>query len=148
MLWALEAHDPDAWLKPEQGSEAEMLALINACDGGFKFALDRYKYPERYTDFDPLVQRATGAAFLMQLEQGLQNSAYLFGSRPALADMAIAPFVRQFAHTDKEWFAAQAWPKLQAWLNAILDSEIYALAMTRYAPWQEGQAITYFPSGK
>ncbi|MEG2629986.1 MAG: glutathione S-transferase N-terminal domain-containing protein, partial [Comamonas sp.] len=43
MLWALRQNDPDGWLAPTEGSEAEMLALINDLDTRFKPALDRCK---------------------------------------------------------------------------------------------------------
>jgi glutathione S-transferase len=146
MLWALEQSDSKKWLTPESGSLADMLTLIAECDGDFKFNLDRYKYPERYPDvIDPFCCRLSASEFLMSLEQRLGQSRYLYGSRPSLADMAIAPFVRQFAHTDKAWFASQPWPKLQIWLVEILESAIYETAMTRYAPWQEGQPVTWFP---
>lgn len=146
MLWALQQNDPENWLAPGSDSLADMLTLIAQCDGDFKFNLDRYKYPERYADaLAPSVYRSSAGQFLLALEQRLEQNVYLYGSRCTLADMAIAPFVRQFAHTDKAWFASQPWPKLQAWLSAILESEIYAVAMTRYTPWQEEQAITCFP---
>lgn len=146
MLWALEQHDPQRWLKPESGSLAEMLALIAHCDSDFKLNLDRYKYPERYPDTsDPIASRLSASQFLMLLEQHLEKNAYLHGTQPALADMAIAPFVRQFAHTDKAWFAMQAWPRLQAWLTVILESTLYETVMTRYPVWQAGQAPTWFP---
>lgn len=48
MLWALGQHDPQSWLHPSQGTQAEMQALIAECDGPFKQALDRTKYPTRY----------------------------------------------------------------------------------------------------
>lgn len=146
MLWALGQHDPRGWLEPESGSLAEMLALISQCDSDFKFNLDRYKYPERYPDTsDPIAARLSASKFLMLLGQRLENSPYLYGTQPALADMAIAPFVRQFAHTDKAWFAMQAWPRLQRWLAAILESTPYATIMTPYPVWQAGQAPTWFP---
>ena len=37
------------------------------------------------------------------------DNNYLFGSTPSIADMAILPFVRQFANTDFEWFENQNW---------------------------------------
>lgn len=145
MLWALRQHDPLGWLTPQHATLDEMLGLIAASDSGFKFDLDRYKYPERYPDVDARLHRQSGATFLMQLERRLDANRYLFGKQPALADMAIAPFVRQFAHTDKAWFAAQDWPRLHRWLDSLLNTVSYETVMTRYAPWQEGQPAEYFP---
>ena len=145
MLWALGQNDPENWLRPQHGTLDEMLALIAANDRGFKLDLDRYKYPERYPDVEALIHRESGAEFLMRLEKRLEKTCYLFGAHPALADMAIAPFVRQFAHTDKAWFAEQDWPRLRTWLDALLNTASYATVMTRYASWQEQQPTEYFP---
>jgi glutathione S-transferase len=145
MLWALEQHDPEKWLIPEQGSVAEMLALIGQFDDKFKYHLDRYKYPERYTGVDSQVHRYEGSLYLDKLNAQLSTTKYLFGNNVALADMAIAPFVRQFAHTDKSWFNEQPWLPLQAWLTEFTDSEIYASVMQKYSPWESGNAGVIFP---
>lgn len=144
MLWALRQHDPEKWLIPEKGSVAEMLALIAEFDDRFKYHLDRYKYPERYPGVDAQVHRDEGALFLGKLNTKLRATKYLFGNNVALADMAIAPFVRQFAHTDKDWFNQQPWPQLPAWLTGFTDSEIYASVMQKYAKWESGNAGVIF----
>ena len=145
MLWALRQHDPAHWLEPETGGLADMLALIAECDGDFKHHLDRYKYPERYVGTDALVHRAAGAAFLAGLNARIGTRAYLFGQRPALADMAIAPFVRQFAQTDASWFELQPWTALHAWLEAIINSTDFARIMARYVKWVPGATRVCFP---
>jgi len=145
MLWALRRHDPGQWLQPTHGSLQEMLTLIGRCDGEFKQHLDRYKYPERYPGEDAGAHRAAGSAFLAELNERLHATPYLFGAHAALADRAIAPFVRQFAHTDKDWFDTQPWPSLQAWLQAFLDSELFNLVLHRYAKWEPGAATAWFP---
>ncbi|MGH8829488.1 MAG: glutathione S-transferase, partial [Polaromonas sp.] len=61
------------------------------------------------------------------------------------ADMAIAPFVRQFADTDRAWFDQQPWPGLQRWLAAWLASDLYARIMDKYPPWVPGTAGARFP---
>lgn len=146
MLWALRQHDPERWLIPETGGLADMLALIAQCDCDFKHHLDRYKYPGRYQGVDALAHRTAGAVFLAQLAARLSRHAYLFGYRPALADMAIAPFVRQFAQTDMDWFNQQPWPALRAWLESIINSPSFATIMTKYAKWVPGDASVYFPA--
>jgi hypothetical protein len=50
--------------------------------------------------------------------------------------MAILPFVRQFAHTDAAWFAAQHWPRLQGWLTRFEASSIYNGVMRKTPVWQ------------
>ena len=145
MLWALSQHDPENWLAPEPGNMADMLTLIAANDGAFKHSLDRYKYPNRFptehrdVDARSFAQRhrSDGAAWLCTLEPQLARG-HLFGSRASLADMALLPFVRQFAHTDADWFAAQPWPRLQAWLAAFEASALYAGVMGKHLPWRSG----------
>ncbi|MBE9186231.1 glutathione S-transferase [Microcoleus sp. LEGE 07076] len=144
MLWALRQHDPEKWLIPEQGSVAEMLALIAEFDGGFKYHLDRYKYPERYAGVDAGVHRYEGALFLKKLNAKLNATKYLYGNNVALADRAIAPFVRQFAGTDQDWFNQQPWQPLQVWLTAFADSEIYVSVMQKYPKWESGSAGVVF----
>lgn len=145
MLWALGRHDPQYWLSPPQGSLDAMLALIAECDGVFKNHLDRYKYPQRYGDTDGSAHRQQGAQWLDSLEQRLGDGEFLFGRRPALADMAIAPFVRQFAHVDMDWFMAQPWPHTQAWLSAWMASALFERVMHKYAAWHAEDQGASFP---
>ena len=60
--------------------------------------------------------------------------------------MAIAPFVRQFAHTDDAWFAGQPWPRLASWLSAWENSDLFDRVMHKYAQWQPGQPEIFFPA--
>lgn len=145
MRWALAQHDPEHWLTPDQGTVADMDALIQQCDGAFKMNLDRYKYPDRYENADAISHRAAGATYLMELDSRLHAHDYLFGARACLADMAIAPFVRQFAHVDKTWFEAQPWTALIRWLEGFLTSARFEQVMEKYTPWESGTAGVGFP---
>lgn len=146
MLWALRQRDPGQWLVPVHGTPAEMNALIAQCDGAFKSDLDRYKYPDRYEGVDAIAHRTAASDYLNALEKRLQATEYLFGARPCLADMAIAPFVRQFAHVDPAWFDVQPWPGLSRWLAAFLESAYFQRIMNKYAPWKPGTAGIPFGS--
>lgn len=146
MKWALTRHDPDGWLSPSSGTVAEIDALIAENDRDFKHHLDRYKYPNRYEGADAQFHRAEGLRFLKGLEDRLTGSAFLFGPRMKLADAAIAPFVRQFAHTDKDWFDAQDLPAVQRWLEGILGSAAFQNVMKKYPPWQQGDPEPVFPA--
>ena len=143
MRWALGQSDPGQWL-PQAPQAAQVLALIKDCEQTFKHHLDRYKYPGRYADADPLTHRSSASAWLAGLELQLQQAAWLFGPAPSLADMALAPFVRQFAQTDADWFAAQDWPRLRVWLNAIVGSALFDSVMHKYSPWHSGADTIVF----
>lgn len=140
MRWSLERRDPEGWL------EREDRALIEANDGPFKHHLDRYKYPERFSS-NPGKHRTEGLAFLRTLEAKLAVTANLCGEARGLTDMAIVPFVRQFAQTDRAWFDAQPIPHVQAWLSAHLTSALFEAIMVRLEPWQAGDAPILFPTG-
>lgn len=140
MDWALAQNDPEGWLNyPPEGR-----SLITVSDGPFKTALDRYKYHTRHSS-DPATERENAARFLRELDQQLGGKPYLFGDSPTQPDMAILPFVRQFANTDRAWFDAQPWPHLMPWLNAFLESERFAKIMPKFPKWEAGDPVTIFP---
>jgi glutathione S-transferase len=132
MRWALNQSDPEGWLA---GAD---LALIADYDGAFKYHLDRYKYAARYGD-DPLVHRAAAAAMLLDLDAQLAVHDFLGGAMRSFADIAIFPFVRQFAGVDPVWFQLQAMPNVQRWLARIAASELFERALVRRALWTENQ---------
>ncbi len=156
MRWALRQHDPEGWLPAASAGLEAQQALIAANDGAFKGELDRYKYPNRYAGEHAgqnqafvkafaEAHRSSAAAWLMELEALLSRHGWLCGPSASLADMAILPFVRQFAHTDASWFAAQPWPHLIRWLAGWESGALFARVMHKYPPWQAGQARVAFP---
>ena len=145
MKWALAANDPDGWLSPTQGRLEDIDALVQVNDGAFKHHLDRYKYPNRYADVDPLEEREKGVKILRALDDRIRDAGFLFGARVSLADAAIMPFVRQFAHTDKEWFDSLDLPNLQNWLRRGLDSPLFKRVMQKCPAWQSGDPEPLFP---
>jgi len=138
MLWALGQNDPQNLGAPSGVDQSEIIALIEQSDGPFKDHLDRTKYSTHYEDEDPIENREKASVFLRELDKRLKNHPYLFGEKLSLADIAIAPFVRQFANIDRDWFGNEPWPDLNAWLNAFLESDLFESVMTKYAPWAEG----------
>jgi glutathione S-transferase len=138
MLWALRLNDPQAWL-PQPSDMDATLKTIAENDGAFKHHLDRYKYPHRYQLSSGIEDRDTGAEFLQGLNSTLQLSPHLAGESWGLLDAALAPFVRQFAHTDACWFAAQDWQALLQWLQAFEVSDAFNQAMKKFAPWKAGE---------
>jgi len=138
MLWALEKNDPEGWLTPETGTKEDMLALIHRCESDFKPHLDRYKYANRYENADPLTHRTEAEKFLALLEHRLTETVNLFGPSPSLVDFAIAPFIRQFANTDRGWFDQAPYPALQAWLGGFIESGVFLAVMKKYPAWKPG----------
>ncbi|MFJ5253592.1 glutathione S-transferase [Pseudomonas sp. NPDC088414] len=128
MRWALAQNDPDNWLL---GGDSRIAELIEANDQVFKVHLNRYKYAERYPEQPMEVYRAEGAVFLQRLDELLADRDYLLTEHPSLADIALLPFVRQFAHVDREWFAQTPFVRLQAWLPRFLESDLFTSIMKK-----------------
>lgn len=144
MLWTLRRNDPEGWLSPPE-SLLEMLSLIAHFDGHFKRHLDRYKYPSRFADANREASRSEASEDIRSLDARLALRSYLFGDRPALADMAIAPFVRQFAHVDATWFGGEPWPGVQRWLDEMTASERFRRIMRALPAWVPGTPGVEFP---
>ncbi len=140
MRWALAQSDPEGWLDMPAAADA----LIEQADGPFKTALDLYKYHSRHPSGTRDAAQSQAAGFLLTLNAMLDGQDWLYGKK-TLADMAILPFVRQFANTDRAWFDTQDWPHLLGWLNRFTGSAEFAAIMTKYAPWQSGSDGVNFP---
>ncbi|WP_024695707.1 glutathione S-transferase [Pseudomonas syringae] len=137
MHWALAQNDPDDWLLAcNPSAQREMADLIEENDQAFKLNLDRYKYAVRYPEHPAEHYRALGEAFLQTLDVRLQSGPYLMGEHPTLADIAIAPFIRQFCFVDPDWFAQSAYPALREWLQRFLESGLFAAVMHKQADLQ------------
>jgi len=140
MTWALSQADPEGLLDmPDVGHD-----IIKNFDGPFKTGLDRYKYHTRYQGAVREDERAAAAAHLWKIDARLNGQAWLFGETPRLADLAVLPFVRQFAFVDKAWFDAQSWGHVQAWLETFLASDRFGQIMTKYPKWVLGDAPESF----
>ena len=131
MYWALKEHPLI------KGIDANFEALVLENDQVFKRALDAYKYPERQTHLTQLEHRAQGEIFLQKLENLLQKNQYLLSATLSLADIAIFPFVRQFAAVDTAWFATAPYPKLRAWLKVLVESTLFVSVMEKQPTYIE-----------
>ncbi len=139
MQWALNQHDPQGWLDADPEITRQ---LVHENDNGFKAALDRYKYHTRHPEQSREHYRARGEQFLQALENrlGENDGAGLTRASTALADIAIFPFIRQFAGADAGWFGSAPYPRLRQWLDGLVNGELFLRVMHKYKPWQPEQA--------
>lgn len=144
MVWALEQQDPQGLLDAKVRTQAN--ALIEQNDNEFKHWLDRYKYADRHLEMTQAEYRQRGEAFLQVLEEKLTQKTYLLGDKATIADIGIMPFIRQFAHVDRDVFYSLPYPHLQRWLQHWLEHAFFLQAMTKFHPWQEGDDVVVFPS--
>ena len=135
MRWALAIHDPDGWIGSGPDWLAESTALIEENDVSFKRHLDRYKYPGR-GEPDASIHAAeqyrdAAGVFLRGLNSRLARHNFLMGQSMGLADAAIFPFVRQFAHVDKSWFDAAYAGPVAVWLDSLVCSPLFLSVMQK-----------------
>ena len=145
MMWALKQNDPESWyagLCQEQQSEIQF--LINRNDNDFKPWLDKYKYSVGYLEHSQEYYRKNAEVYLFDLNTRLSLSKYLVADVVSIADIAIFPFIRQFAFVDKTWFEQTQYSYLRNWLNTLLNSELFYSIMNKYPCWRQGDASTIF----
>lgn len=132
MRWALASrHAQDWW---ERAQSPGNLDLVHRNDGDFKHHLDRWKYPQRYTgeSLAPDAHRDSALDVLLRpLEARLHSAPYLGGDSPCATDLAVMPFVRQFAAVDPAWFARLDLPSVRSWLNGWLVHPLFHACMVK-----------------
>ena len=134
MLWSLD----ESWLA------GDWKELIDVNDGDFKHHLDRYKYNNRYENVLSSEEHREHALSILKTYDGrLSNQAYLCGDSISLADLALSPFVRQFANTDRGWFDQLPLLHLHDWLIGILEGDLFKSCMVKHKQWQNGQVPIY-----
>ena len=141
--WALQQSDPDQWLRAEFAAREQSLIAEN--DTQFKCWLDRYKYWDRYPEHSQQYYRTQAEQFLQQLEDLLIDNEFIFCRQITLADIAIFPFIRQFAYVDKPWFDGAPYANLQRWLGYLLNCPLFEDVMHKFSPWQQGDSSIVFP---
>ena len=129
--WALQQNDVCHWWQAAQSTDN--LALLHTNDGEFKYHLDRYKYPERFADSQGReTHRQQAMACLLQpLATRLSASRFLGGEQACATDIAIFPFIRQFAAIDPIWFAEQPLPTLHQWLSYWITEPLFLRCMAK-----------------
>ncbi|MEZ5758165.1 MAG: glutathione S-transferase [Emcibacteraceae bacterium] len=141
ICWAINQSDPHCW----KSYLDEMNALVEVNDFKFKQHLDKYKYSSRNQELSKEEHRQNGEFFLELLEKRLECKSFLSASQMTVTDLAIFPFIRQFAFVDKNYFDNLPYPMLQNWLEWHLNSDIFKNIMFKYDQWKPEIETIYFP---
>lgn len=144
MNWALNHNDPDNWLVNDDTTVEKIKQLIDINDGPFKQHLDHYKYAVRFPEHSAEYYRDQADGYLGKLNNQLKGSSYLFGDQLSFVDIAIFPFIRQFAFVDKKWFDNNDYHELQSWLKSMLEMQLFADVMQKYSQWKPGDETIVF----
>ena len=141
--WAIQQNDPQNWAGENNRFLAEADMLIETNDYSFKQDLDHYKYADRYPEHPADYYRRQGEEFLQELEEVLTPQAFLLCDRITLADIGIAPFIRQFSMVDPAWFEQSPYPQLRQWLNRLLETVLFQSALQKRPVWKAGDLPVY-----
>lgn len=145
MVWALTQNDPlDLLIADSTNEQATAFELIEQNDDEFKPWLDRYKYADRYPEHEESYYRQQGETFIGELENRLIHHGQLIRQQASIADFAIFPFVRQFAHVDLTWWNGAPYPKVRHWLDNHLNSTLFSMTMAKYPNWLESKETVLF----
>ena len=132
MIWALNKKNNQTWLN-ENSEEKD---LINLNDIEFKKWLDKYKYHDRYPENSKESYRDECNAILVTYEKKLIKNQYLINNNISIVDIAIFPFIRQFANIDYKWFENN-YIYLNKWLKEISESKLFLSIMNKYDTWHK-----------
>ena len=136
MQWAFSQSDPYDYLhKSAPNALAEMRVMIERFDSEFKGHLEQYRCSKRYHETSLLDDRQKCEPYLADLEKRLCQHQYLMSDKPSLADLALMPFVRQFARVERQWYLQSPYPKLRQWLNGYLQSRMFTKVMAQQPMW-------------
>ena len=131
IMWALDQTNTD-WMEinPDQ-----QLKMIYANDHEFKPWLDKYKYHERHPEHTKEYYQNQCDAFLSNYNETLKMQPYLTGEKMQLLDVAVFPFVRQFAFVDSHYFE-EKYSQLNLWLQKWKNSKLFNSIMDKYVQWE------------
>ena len=105
------------------------MQLIHRNDNSFKALLDKYKY---CTEPDEAANHREKAEwFLILLNDLLEKRSCLLGDELTLADIAIFPFIRQFALVDYDWFLNSRYRALVRWLQYLSKLDCFNRVMLK-----------------
>lgn len=145
MLWALTEHDPDDLLQSKNPQFlTTMLNIIKSFDQNFKACLEQYKCAKRYRENNISECRAACEQYIQTLEVRLTEHDFLLSDKESLADIALLPFIRQFARIERQWYLQSPYPKVRQWLNNYLQSPMFTKVMAKYPLWLDDYEVVLF----
>jgi len=148
MRWALAQQDPELWLAPDSKTQQDIENWLATFEDNFKPNLDAYKYgndkSEEAAD-SKTTARKRCETVLAELDTRLTSNrnagrnsgtVYLFGKQLGFADVAVFPFIRQYAAVEPERFRALQLSALNSWLDRWLEDPRFLEVMQKHPRWE------------
>tara|TARA_Y100001960_G_C14497097_1_gene739641 strand:+ start:188 stop:790 length:603 start_codon:yes stop_codon:yes gene_type:complete len=134
MLWALKNNISQTWLS--ENYKSKELEKINFNDTVFKKWLDGYKYHDRHPENSKEYYRKKCHDILFEYDMQLSKTKYMISDVINLVDIALFPFIRQFANVDYVWFE-ESFVNIDLWLRKIVNSNLFIAVMDKYKVWSK-----------
>ncbi len=128
--WVLNNNDSN-W---RETNYEEQQKMIKNNDEEFKHYLDRYKYNDRYPEKSKEFYQKKCEAYLKNYEEKLTENMFLVSDKMQIVDIAIFPFLRQYAFVNKLQFS-KSFVKLNNYLERILNTNLFKSIMQKYPVW-------------
>jgi len=131
MMWAYANGSSSHYSDLDKDVIETGLELIRKNDHEFKSHLDQYKYFTNYPSRSKDELGGDCLFFIEALEGMLNLNKYLLSDKISFADIAIFPFIRQFASVDMDFFTGLKFRRVQEWLSDLTSSELFMNAMIK-----------------
>ena len=128
--WVLNNNDSN-W---KETNYEEQQKMIKNNDEEFKHYLDRYKYNDRYPEKSKEFYQKKCEVYLKNYEEKLTENMFLVSDKMQIVDIAIFPFLRQYAFVNKLQFS-KSFVKLNSYLERILNTNLFKSVMQKYPVW-------------
>ena len=143
--WAF-AKDSSKFLKYSSSESKLSNYFVELFDAKFKYHLDRYKYASRYERTSDDHQDEC-LKILLELNESINASPWIFGATVSLLDISILPFIRQCKIANPYWFLEQDFKKVINLLDYYESSALFHIAMKKFDEWNpDNSQIVIFPS--
>ena len=128
--WVIKNND-SSWTEINYDKQKK---IIKTNDKEFKSYLDKYKYSDRYPEQSKNFYQIECEKYLIEYEKYLEENMFLISDKIQIVDIALFPFIRQYAYVNKLKFS-KSFIKLNNYLDRILDSKLFNSVMKKYPIW-------------
>lgn len=118
--WALQRNDPQQWIGNDSQALLDNEMLIETNDHSFAESLR-----DLLNDKGNSEAKQDCEEILLEFERQLEQHSYLVSDQLSAADVAIAPFIQQYADIQASQFFTAAYTRLQHWLTTITQAPFY-----------------------
>ena len=132
MIWAYNISDrSDHYISLSKSEKNNARELINLNDIDFKLHLDKYKYSSNQKEFNQDKLYENCLFFINRIESNLCENKFLVSNKISIADVAIFPFIRQFANVNLDRFAKGEYKKTISWYKIMKKQDLFSKAMEK-----------------